>query len=104
MRASSGRTAKECSPALEVRRRERRLDVPATEQIVELRFVRRPVAFSLLVLVEQILRGCEHGLVLVARADEFTQEVRKILGLREARELGRVVQADVEQPLNLRFR
>lgn len=63
------------------------LDAPLAHQRKKSLLVDFPVAFLLLVCVEDVLGGSEQWLVLVVRMTDDAQKVREIITLGEAREL-----------------
>jgi len=74
--------AEQCGRQLELRGREGALDLTLGHQVEEATLVRPPVAFALLVLIEQLLRGSQKGLVLVGGADQLTEKVKDRLANR----------------------
>ncbi len=80
-------TAEQRGRQLELRGREGALDLTLGHQVEEATLVGSPVAFALLVLIEQPLGGSQKRLVLVGGADQLAQKERQILRLGKAREL-----------------
>jgi hypothetical protein len=92
--------AEQGSTPLEGGTRKYVVDATALHQRKKLRLVGCPVAFTLLVRIQDVLSGGQQALVLVGRAHELSREVGKVPSLGEPCQLRRVVQPNVEKPLN----
>ena len=75
------------------------LDPALPHQLQKAPLVRRPSLFSLSVSVEYIPGRGEQRFVKVLCATEFIEKEREVIALGEPRQLGRVVQPHVEEPL-----
>src|SRR5439155_20679122 len=82
---------------------ERVLDAALLHQPQELLLVILPASLALLVVVQNGLSGREPRLMHVFGAANFLEEEAQVLFLRKARQLGRVVQPDIDQPPDSRL-
>ena len=94
-------TAQERCPRLEISQTQRRFDLALRHKRHEPLLVHSPRSLVLLVVVEESLGRGEEGLVFVPSPDKLAQEEWEILRLCESGELRRVIQAYVEQPIDL---
>lgn len=71
-----GLGAQQCRAPLEIARGEHLVYATLIHDSEEVGFIGRPIAFVLLVRVQQILGGCKQRFVLIRRTDQLKQEVR----------------------------
>ena len=74
-------------------------DPPFSHEFDELDLVGLPVPATLVVVVPNLLGGCQLGQVHVLHPTDLGQEILKVPALRKARELGGVVEPNVHNPL-----
>jgi len=84
-------------------RRYRIFNVPLCYQLIEPCFIFRPIYTPLLEPFENIPRGCHDGHVDILSLDQRLQKVLHVCFLGVAGQLGRVVQADINDALYPRF-
>lgn len=92
--------AQEDRSAVEGRSRQHRLDPALGHEREKASLVGLPVAVALLEVVEEPAIGRQERFVRVLGAHEPREEERQVARLREARQLRRIVEPNVEQALD----
>ena len=80
-----------------------RFDPPLTYQCTEVPFIRSPTPLVLLERVEEFLCRCEFGPMDVVDPAHFPQKKPQVILLREAGELRRVVEVNIDDALHARI-